>query len=241
MAQLVVRERRLQPQIGTRKLQVLLKEELQQARVKMGRDRLFEELRERDLLVKRRRPEYPRTTSSRHRLLVFPNLVKDRPVTKPNEVWVSDITYLRTKEGFVYLALLTDSYSRKILGYHCADTLEAVGCIKALEMALGHLPEGAKPIHHSDRGCQYCCDHYLEKLYRRGLSVSMTERNHAAENAMAERINGILKSEYALDGEFQTKEQARCSVAQAVLLYNTRRPHRALGYQIPVDVYSLAA
>lgn len=240
VAELVSKERQLQPRIGTRKLQVLLKEELKQAGVKIGRDRLFEELRGRDLLVKRRRAEYPRTTQSRHSLPVFRNLVKERKVRKPNEVWVSDLTYLRTSQGFLYLALLTDSYSRKIVGYHCADTLEAVGCIKALEMALNSLPQGAKPIHHSDRGCQYCCHDYVDKLCRSGFSISMTETNHAAENALAERINGILKSEYELGSEFRTKEQAKRSVAQAILLYNTRRPHTSLGLQIPEMVHSLA-
>jgi len=168
------------------------------------------------------------------------NLVKDRTATKANEVWVSDITYLRSEEGFLYLALLTDSHSRKIVGYHCADTLEAVGCIRALEMALSSLPKGAKPIHHSDRGCQYCCHDYVMRLNQHGLSISMTETNHSAENAQAERVNGILKNEYALGVPFRTKEQARCAVDQAVLIYNTRRPHTSLGYQIPAVVHSLA-
>ena len=241
VAELVKKERQLQPRIGTRKLQVLLKEELKQAGVKIGRDRFFEELRRRELLVKRQPAEYPRTTHSSHSLPVFRNLVKDRRVRRPNEVWVSDITYLRTTEGFLYLALLTDRYSRKIVGYHCADTLETVGCLKALEMALGNLPTGAKPIHHSDRGCQYCCHQYVEKLRAHGLCVSMTETNHSAENALAERVNGILKSEYLLSYEFRSKAQARHSVDQAVMLYNTRRPHSSLEMQIPETVHSLSA
>jgi putative transposase len=240
VAELVLKERKIQPRIGTRKLQVILKQELRQAGVKIGRDRLFEELRARDLLVKKQRSEYPRTTNSAHSLPVFRNLVKDRTVSKANEVWVSDITYLRSDEGFLYLALLTDSHSRKIVGYHCADTLEAVGCIKALEMALSSLPKGAKPIHHSDRGCQYCCHEYVKRLTENGLLVSMTETNHSAENAQAERMNGILKSEYALGVRFRTKEQARRAANQAVLIYNTRRPHTSLGYRIPAVVHSLA-
>lgn len=241
VAELVVKERQIQPRIGTRKLQVILKEQFKQAGVKIGRDRLFEELRQRDLLVKKQRSEYPRTTNSEHSLPVFRNLIKDRTVAKANEAWVSDITYLRTDEGFLYLALLTDSYSRKIVGYHCADTLESVGCIKALEMALSSLPKGARPIHHSDRGCQYCCHQYVKRLNENGLSISMTETNHSAENAQAERVNGILKNEYLLGIAFRTKEQARSAVAQAVLIYNTRRPHTALKYRTPAEVHSLSA
>ena len=236
----VSKERKIQPRIGTRKLQVILKEELTQAGVKIGRDRLFEELRQRDLLVKRQRAEYPRTTNSAHCLPVFRNLIKERTVSKSNEVWVSDLTYLRSDEGFLYLALLTDSHSRKIVGYHCADTLEAVGCLKALEMALSSLPKGAKPIHHSDRGCQYCCHEYVERLNEKGLAISMTETNHSAENAQAERVNGILKGEYGLGVPFRTKQQARRAVDQAVLVYNTRRPHTSLDYQTPAVVHSLA-
>lgn len=241
VAELVLKERQIQPRIGTRKLQVILKEDFKRAGVKIGRDRLFEELRQRDLLVKRQRREYPRTTNSEHSLPVFRNLIKDRTVRKANEVWVNDITYLRTDEGFLYLALATDSYSRKIVGYHCADTLESIGCLQALEMALSSLPKGAKPIHHSDRGCQYCCHEYVKRLNESGLSISMTETNHSAENAQAERVNGILKNEYALGLRFRTKAQARYAVDQAVLIYNTRRPHLSLDYQIPAVVHSLAA
>lgn len=241
VAGLVRKERQLQPRVGTRKLQVLLKEELVQAGVKLGRDRLFEELRQRDLLVKPKPAEYPRTTCSAHALPVFPNLIAELEVEKPNEVWVGDLTYLRTKEGFLYLSLLTDKRSRKIVGYHCGESLEAAGCLMALEMALADLPAEARPIHHTDRGTQYCSYEYVERLMARGLAVSMTERNHSAENALAERVNGILKGEYALAGEFPTKAQARRTVEQAIYLYNTRRPHTALNYQTPAQVHSLAA
>jgi transposase InsO family protein len=155
--------------------------------------------------------------------------------------WAADMTYLRTREGFVYLALLTDMRSRKIVGYHCGDTLEAAVCVKALEMALESLPGDAAPIHHSDRGTQYCSHEYVNRLRSRGLSISMTERNHCAENALAERMNGILKSEYSLGMKFETKQQAVRAVEQAVHLYNTRRPHLALNYAVPEAVHSLAA
>ena len=237
----VRKERQLQPRLGTRKLQVVLKKEFAEAGVKMGRDRFFEVLRAADLLVPPLKAESPRTTQSYHCLPVFTNRIKDLEVTRPNEVWVVDLTYLRTALGFLYLALVTDKKSRKIVGYHCGDTLEAEGCVKALDRALKELPPGAKPIHHSDRGSQYCCHEYVERLVERGLAISMTERDHCAENALAERMNGILKSEYGLSLEFKTKEGARRAVDQAVHLYNTRRPHTALNFRVPHEVHSMAA
>ena len=160
---------------------------------------------------------------------------------RPHEVWVSDLTYLRTEEGYLYLALITDKKSRKIVGFHCGDTLEASGCLKAVEMALAQLPEGARPIHHSDRGCQYCSHEYVNKLVDRGLGVSMTETDHCAENALAERMNGILKSEYGLGFRLRSKAVARALVREAVHLYNTRRPHTALGMKTPEEVHALTA
>lgn len=237
--QLVSQERQLQPRLGTRKLYAMFKGSLAAEGVKVGRDRMFEVLREGQMLLARRPAQYPRTTSSYHCLPVFKNLIKGQKVSRPNEVWVGDLTYLRTQEGFLYLALLTDKHSRKVVGHHCADTLEAVGCLQALEMAIAQLPEGAKPIHHSDRGSQYCCHEYVNRLVDGGMSISMTETNHCAENALAERMNGILKSEYGLDQEFKTKADARLAGAQAIRLYNTRRPHTALAYRVPEEVHSL--
>lgn len=241
VVELVRAERKLQPRLGTRKMRVLIKGQLAVAGVKLGRDRLFEVLRAKGLLIEPQPSEYPCTTDSHHYLPVFKNQIKERRLTKPNEVWVSDLTYVRTAEGFLYLALVTDKYSRKIVGYHCGDTLAATGCIRALAMALAGLPEGEGPMHHSDRGIQYCCHEYVNRLTARGLGISMTEQDHCAENALAERMNGILKSEYGLGREFKAKEQARCAVDQAVSLYNTRRPHTALGYRFPETVHSLAA
>ena len=237
VADLVKRERQLQPRLGTRKLHHLLKGELEQAGVRMGRDRLFEELRKRDLLLGPLPAEYPHTTQSQHNLPVFRNLIKGKTVKGPNEVWVSDLSYLRTREGFVYLALVTDKFSRKIVGWHVGDNLEAAGCLGALERALGELPELSQPIHHSDRGCQYCCHEYVDRLNQRGLPISMTETDHCAENALAERMNGILKQEYGLGREFGTKAQARVAVQQGIELYNWRRPHTALGYHMPGQVH----
>jgi transposase InsO family protein len=239
--QLVQAERAVQPRLGTRKLQVRLKKAMAQAGMELGRDRLFELLRQSELLIKPLPAEYPRTTNSYHCLPVFTNRIKGLDVSKPNQVWVSDLTYIRTREGFLYLSLVTDKMSRKIVGYHCGDTLEAEGCIQALDRALDELPKESYPIHHSDRGTQYCSHAYVNRLHDRGLGISMTEHNHCAENALAERVNGILKIEYALSMEFLTKKDALLAVEQAVQLYNTCRPHMALNYHMPFDIHALAA
>lgn len=241
VVELVLNKRQRHPQMGTRKLHKALESQWVKAGVQMGRDLLFELLRRKDLLVKRVRSEFPRTTNSYHVLPVFKNRIKDLKPTQPNEVWVSDITYVRTQEGFLYLALLTDQCSRKIVGYHCGDTLEAMGCLNALNMALKDLPPGAQPIHHSDRGSQYCCHEYVNCLSAAGLEISMTESNHCAENALAERMNGILKAEYGLGVQIHSKDQARRMVDQAVMLYNTERPHTSLNYRMPEAVHRLAA
>lgn len=237
VAGLVRRERRLQARLGTRKLYYLLKAELEEAGVRLGRDRMFEELRKRDLLLGPIAAPYPHTTQSSHNLPVFGNAIRDKELAAPNEVWVSDLSYLRTQEGFVYMALITDKYSRKIVGWHVGDTLEAVGCVRALDRALADLPEGSKPIHHSDQGSQYCCHEYVKRLQERGLPISMTELNHCAENALAERMNGILKQEYGLGMEFPTKAAAHQAVRQGIYLYNTRRPHSSLEMKTPCQVH----
>ena len=240
IVELVKRERRMQPRIGGRKLLYLLRPDLDEANVSIGRDRFFEVLAENDLLVRPKRGR-PHTTNSRHSLPVFPNLLAGNTFETPNEAWVSDLTYIRTDEGFLYAALITDVASRKIVGAHIGDSLEAEGCLAALDQALGELPKGKHPIHHSDRGCQYCCHAYVDRLQDRGLSISMTEIMHCYENAMAERINGILKQEYEMDRTFRTKAQAKKAFEQAVWLYNHRRPHLMLNYRFPADVHADAA
>ena len=237
VAELVRRERQLQPRLGTRKLHHMLKADLKQAGVRLGRDRMFAELKKRDLLLEPIPAPYPHTTQSYHNLPVFRNRIKDKELAGPNEVWVSDLSYLRTREGFLYLALITDKYSRKIVGWHAGDTLEAIGCVRALDRALADLPEGCWPIHHSDQGSQYCCHEYVRRLQECGLLISMTEVNHCAENALAERMNGILKQEYGLGVEFASKAAAHRAVQQGIELYNTRRPHNSLGKRTPAQVH----
>jgi transposase InsO family protein len=230
--QMVRAERSVQPRLGGKKLHMWLKPELEKAGVRIGRDRFFKVLEEKGLLLEPL-PKSPRTTNSRHSLPVFRNLIADRELSGPNQVWVSDITYIRTEEGFLYLSLITDAWSRKIVGYHAGDTLETEGCLNALERAVKELVAGMFPMHHSDRGCQYCSHVYTGRLREYGLGISMTEEMHCYENAKAERVNGILKQEYYLGGSFRTKQQAVGAVDQAVYLYNTRRPHLALKYKTP--------
>ncbi len=238
--ELVQKERAVQPRLGGLKLHGMLRSELREAGVHLGRDRFFQVLNHQGLLLERL-PKAPQTTCSRHSLGVFANLVKDIPITGPNQAWAGDITYIRSRDEFLYLSLITDMSSRKIVGYHLGRTLEARETLEALKMAVRDLPEWARPIHHSDQGCQYCCHDYVSYLQAHHLDISMTEERHCAENALAERVNGILKQEYALQGEFRTLEEALRSVEEAIHLYNTRRPHRSLNMRTPEKVHRAAA
>lgn len=233
-------ERRMQPRLGGRKLLRMIGPEIIGHGVSVGRDRFFEILRGAGMLVAPK-PARARTTDSRHSLPVFHNLLANTVVRAPNQAWASDLTYIRTEEGFLYGAMITDVCSRKIVGADIDDSLEAEGCLRALDQALGALPEGQRPIHHSDRGCQYCCHEYVQRLWARGMPISMTEVMHCYENALAERVNGILKQEYEMDRTFRTKAQAREAFWQAVWLYNHRRPHGKLNYQFPAEVHAQAA
>ena len=238
VADLVCQERAVQPRVGVKKLYRLLQESLKQAGVVLGRDRMFAELRARDLLVPPLPRQWPQTTHYDPSLPVFHNQIKDLEVDRANQVWVADLTYVRTAEGFLFLSLITDRYSRKIVGHQAGETLATQETAKALAQALRELPMGVYPIHHSDRGCQYCSHDYVAQLQARGLEISMTEADHCAENALAERVNGILKQEYGLGSSFKTKALARQAIPEAVYLYNTRRLHTALDYQIPALVHA---
>ena len=219
------------PRVGTRKLLTMMD-------VKVGRDRLFDLLRKTGKLVSRRR-RYHMTTNSRHRFRKYPNLVKDNKPSGPNEQYVSDITYIRTDEGYGYLSLVTDRYSRLIVGHDFSRTLAVEGSLRAYKKALKQRrPKGVKTIHHSDRGVQYSCREYVELSERHGIQTSMTEENHVYENAMAERVNGILKTEFGLNGRLRSFAVAKDLIDQSVSLYNNYRPHLALDYKTPATVHA---
>ena len=235
---LYVREiRKQQPRVGTRKLYALLKEIMKATEIKMGRDKFFALLRTHNLLVKSRRRRRV-TTNSHHRYRKYPNLIKGYEPSGPEQTWVSDITYVTTKKGFVYVAFVTDRYSKKIMGYHVHPTLEARGPIHALSMALKSRrnPESGL-IHHSDRGIQYCCDKYIKLLERNTIRISMSSRGNPYENAVAERVNGIFKTEFYLDRCFTNINQVKQVVKEMVAVYNNQRPHASCDYLTPEQAH----
>lgn len=225
---------------GGRKLYYWLKPKLESKGIKMGRDKLFDLLREREMLVYRKK-KYHKTTNSTHRFYKHKNLIKEFKPNGVNQLWVADITYLKMHKGHSYLALITDAYSRKIVGYDISDSLELTGSLRALKMAIRQLPKNHRLIHHSDRGIQYCSNAYTGLLSRNGINISMTEENHCYENAMAERVNGILKDEFYLDNCFKNKNIARKVSKNAINLYNNERLHLSLNYKTPNQVHQMVA
>ncbi|WP_438820990.1 IS3 family transposase [Cupriavidus gilardii] len=236
---LVKQVRLRQPRIGTRKLQQILRAPMEKADIQLGRDRLFEVLRAARLLVKPHRA-YHKTTDSHHRFRRHPNLLKDGAQkvvpTAPEQLWVADITYLPTTHQTVYLSLVTDAYSRKIVGYHVHDSLQTEQVSQALKMALRSRRTRQPLVHHSDRGIQYCSTYYQAIHQRHGLTCSMTDGYDCYQNAMAERINGILKSEFLLNRPRDLLQAARM-VRESVQIYNGERPHQALKYKTPDEVH----
>lgn len=239
VVELVKEERRDQPRAGTRKLYEALHFPFLHEGLKVGRDKLFDILRQHQMLVKRKKASC-KTTYSYHRFHNYKNLVKDMTVTAPNQVWVSDITYIRTVNGFCYLALITDLFSRKIVGYDLSDTLELAGCLGAFKRAQKAARPAAGLVHHSDRGIQYCSNQYVEELRKHNVRISMTEENHCYENAVAERVNGILKDEFYLDQCFFSTGHARRAAKNAIDIYNSKRLHLSLGYKTPDMVFENA-
>ena len=219
-----------------RKLKKSLNDEFIKANLKVGRDTLFNVLRKNNMLTLRKRSS-ARTTNSLHRFYKYKNIIKDVDVTRSNQVWVSDITYIRTVKGFCYLALITDMHSRKIVGYDLSDSLELKGCVRALNKAIYQAKNIKQLIHHSDRGIQYCSNQYTQILKRKKIDISMTEENHCYENAMAERVNGILKDEFYLDQTFDNVAHAKRTAKNAINLYNEIRLHLSLDYKTPNMVY----
>jgi len=228
----VIAERMVQPRIGTRKLQYLLS--LHQLFI--GRDRLFKLLASYRMLVSRQRA-YHKTTQSHHRFTCHPNLVKDGLAPqKPEQLWVADITYLPTASGNAYLSLVTDAYSRKIVGYQVDDNMRVNSVKKAFYNALKQRKTKNTLVHHSDRGVQYCSNEYQQLHKKYNVKCSMTDGYDCYQNALAERINGILKSEYLLVKP-QNLSEAKKMVEESVMTYNQRRPHTALKYKTPNEIH----
>jgi putative transposase len=223
--------------LGTRKIYYLIKETLDRQSLKCGRDQLFSLMRKYGLLIHPRR-RYIQTTMSKHWLRKWPNIIKGKHVDEMDDVWVSDITYLKTQQGNCYLNMITDVFSRKIVGYSVADNMETEAMIKALEMAIKQRKNPEKmTIHHSDRGLQYCSKEYAQLTGKNKIRLSMTENGDPYENALAERMNRTIKEEFGMDRTLASRDQAIELVGESIFLYNHYRPHLALKMRTPDQVY----
>lgn len=212
---------------------------MEEHNIKMGRDALFSLLSANHLLVRRRKRRI-QTTNSNHWLRKYPNLIRELVLTGANQLWVSDITNWKIKTGeHLYISFITDAWSHKIVGYQVADTMEAIESIEALKMAIKSLRKESeiKLIHHSDRGVQYCSGEYVKLLKDNRIGISMTENGDPLENAIAERLNGIIKEEYIDNYEVDSLKQARKLLRAVVELYNDERPHMSIGNQTPTKIH----
>ena len=227
--------RRTMPKVGIKKIYEQCKKKLRV--LKIGRDKLFDIARKFSFLVKRKY-RVIKTTDSSHGFKIYPNLIKDKIISGPNEVFVSDITYLRLNESYCYLALITDVNSRKIVGYNLSSSLAVEGSLQALKMALKKVRYPQNLIHHSDRGIQYSSKLYVEQLKRRNIRISMSAKGNPYENAIAERVNGILKDEFYLNIKFKSFEQILKTVKQSINIYNSKRLHWSLGLKTPDEIYA---
>lgn len=235
--------RKKQPAIGGRKLYVLLQDEIKQHGLCMGRDAFFQMLSAYNLLVKKRIKRKVITTMSRHRFHKYTNLIRHRNIWYPNEVWVADITYIHKRSGFYYLSLITDEYSRKIIGYCLSESLHMCHTFTALKMALNHLKLHSERelVHHSDRGVQYCSNEYVKLLEEHHILISMTENGDPLENAVAERVNGILKTEFLAYIHLPEKLiKAQKVIDEIIYTYNHYRPHMSLEWKTPASIYESA-
>lgn len=223
------------PGLGCAKLYLIIKKSFESTGCMPGRDAFIELLRSNGLMVQIKRRRHYKTTDSSHHYHKYDNLIKEIVPSRPNEIWVSDITYVETEEGVCYLSLITDAYSRKIVGWTVGPTLETIYPLQALRMALDGIDEetASKLIHHSDRGCQYCSSAYVHELKRRRISISMTQSGDPLENPIAERANGIIKTEWLYKMKITTREECIRELERIILFYNTERPHRSIGMQTP--------
>lgn len=228
------------PHIGGRKLFFMLKNTMLDHDIDIGRDKFFDVLSAFGYLVRRKKRRKPITTDSNHPFYKYPNLIKELEVRYPNHLWVSDITYIALIQKFAYLSLITDVYSHKIIGYCLFPSLSAEGPLTALNMALNHRVKNLPLVHHSDRGLQYCSREYIKTLEAHGVGISMTENGDPYENAVAERLNGILKTEFDLYRAFRTFEAAQESVHKAIAIYNEQRPHLSCDYLTPNQAFRVS-
>lgn len=211
----------------------MLAHQLLEHKVDVGRDALFELLNNRKLLIRNRKRKVI-TTNSKHWMRKYSNLILDMKIDRPDQVWVSDITYIRFLNGFIYLSLITDAYSHKIVGFNLRKDMSAEGCVIALEMALAGRTNKSKPlIHHSDRGAQYCCKDYVDRLKENNIAISMTNNGDPYENAIAERVNGIIKQEFSLYSSQVGFEETCRLVEKSINAYNRIRPHSSCDYLTP--------
>jgi putative transposase len=234
--QQVLGYRKLQPCLGGKKLYHLMEPFFVLHRIKMGRDKFLKILSEYGLQIERRRRNKPRTTDSNHWMKKYDNLIKEWSPTESNQLWVSDITYIQLADKDAFLSLVTDAWSRKIVGFHVSENLKAAGCIRALEMAISGCKNTKGLIHHSDRGVQYCCQEYVNILKDKGINISMTQSGDPRDNAIAERVNGILKTEL-LEPVFTDLQVARSAVEKAINIYNYLRPHSSISMLSPALVH----
>lgn len=223
--------RSLMPTLGARKLYARCPVALP-----FGRDKFFALLARKGLLVPRRRASAPRTTYADVRVR-WRNVFRDLELTRPGQAVVGDITYVRLDDGHCYLSLLTDAFSRKIVGWYVSSSLSSSGCVAAFRRMVRCYGNACGLVHHTDRGTQYMSHEYGKEMLESGVEMSVTQDNHCAENAMAERVNGILKQEFMLGATYRSVHQVRRAVAQSVRIYNQYRPHTALGYQTPDEVH----
>lgn len=232
----VLKIRKTLKRLGTRKLLFKMEGFMREHHIEIGRDAMFDLLSTHKLLIRKRKRRVPVTTFSDHWMRKYPNLIVDFIPTAPNQLWVSDITYITLKDDFAYLSLITDAYSRKIVGFYLSETLSADGCIKALQMALKNNPQLGRLIHHSDRGSQYCCADYVSILDKHFVKISMTQSGDPLENAIAERVNGILKDEL-LEKIYINYQEAKQAIAAAISIYNYQRPHSSIDMLTPIEAH----
>ena len=228
--------RKSQKRIGTTKLHFMLQEPLKEHNISIGRDYLFDLMRDHGLLIRQRKRKAI-TTDSRHWMHKYNNLIQDLEIRRPEQVWVSDITYIRLPGQWGYLSLVTDAYSKKIMGWAIRPDLSAQGCQDALQMAMDNRQYKSTLIHHSDRGSQYCCKNYVDMLVNNSIAISMTQTGSPYDNAIAERVNGILKAEFDLYSSNEGIEKTSRKIAESIKTYNQLRPHASCNYLTPEQAH----